>query len=324
MADWFEAAKNVTFVKTPISGGGRLKRYVRGLVYWDKVLTDIQPDVFEGFHLPQSRSKFASTILTIHDIRGLVLKEGWNRRMAFKIALEKSLRAADHVITVSRAVRNEILERYPGTSISVVYNGLDATPFAQIDQTALSAIQMKYRLKALFLLAVGHFEPRKNYLTLIDAMSHLRQKGSRIQLVMIGNDSGEMPAVKQKVAARNLGDQVKILSNLADHEVRCIYNLATLFVFPSSYEGFGIPILEAMAANCPMVLSDIPVFQEVTEGKGHYFPYNDALAMADAIDGVISSPTEMRRLVKYGAERIEDFSFAKLTSDLERIYSTRG
>ena len=322
MAGWFEAAKNVTFMKTPISGGGRLERHLRGLVYWDKALAEIQPDIFEGFHLPQSRSKFGSMVLTIHDIRGLVLKEGWNRRTAFRIALERSLRAADHVITVSRAVRNEILERYPGTSISVVYNGLDATPFAQVDQTALSAIRMKCSLEAEFLLAVGHFEPRKNYSTLIDALSHLRQKGSRIQLVIVGNDSGEMRSVKQRVAARSVTDQVRIISDLTDQEVCCLYNLATLFVFPSSYEGFGIPILEAMAANCPMVLSDIPVFREITESKGQYFAYTDAVAMAAAIENVISSPTERRRLIEYGVERIKDFSFSKVTSDLERVYST--
>jgi glycosyltransferase involved in cell wall biosynthesis len=242
--------------------------------------------------------------------------------MALRLALEHSLRAADRVITVSNSVRNEILERYPDTSISVVYNGLDAGSFAECDKTALSTVRQRYGLESEFLLAVGHFEPRKNYSTLVDAVSHLLQRGTRIQLVIIGNDSGGMPSVKQKVAARNLDNQVKILSNLADQEVRCIYNLATLFVFPSSYEGFGIPILEAMAANCPMVLSDIPVFQEITEGKGHYFPCNDALAMADAIDGVLTSPTEMSRLIQYGAERIKNFSFRNISSDLEQVYAT--
>ena len=113
-----------------------------------------------------------------------------------------------------------------------------------------------------------------------------------MNLVIVGNDSGERKAIQERIDSAKLSANVTFLSGLSDLEVRCAYKLCSLFVFPSSYEGFGIPILEAMAAGCPMVLSDIPVFREITQDKGVYFPHDDVEAMAAAIDDgtVIQQP----------------------------------
>ena len=120
----------------------------------------------------------------------------------------------------------------------------------------------------------------------------------------------------------DLSDHVTILSGLSDLEVRCAYKLCSLFVFPSSYEGFGIPILEAMAAGAPMVLSELPVFREITQDQCVYFPYNDPNLMARAIDKVLSSDSEKDRLIQYGNKRVQDFSFKKISMDLVNVYKT--
>ena len=111
---------------------------------------------------------------------------------------------------------------------------------------------------------------------LVEAMAQLRDRGRSCSLIIVGNDRGgkdrgEREAIEKRIDAMDLIGNVKILRNLNDFEVKCVYKLCNLFVFPSSYEGFGIPILEAMAAGCPMVLSDIPVFREITENRGIYF-----------------------------------------------------
>jgi glycosyltransferase involved in cell wall biosynthesis len=95
-----------------------------------------------------------------------------------------------------------------------------------------------------------------------------------------------------------------------------------LFVFPSAYEGFGIPILEAMAAKRPMVISDIPVFKEITQGKGAYFSHDDADSIATAIDEVLTATTEQSRLVEYGSDRVLDFGFERISKSLEQIYGS--
>jgi len=110
------------------------------------------------------------------------------------------------------------------------------------------------------------------------------------------------------------------LSGLTDFEVRCIYKLCTLFVFPSAYEGFGIPILEAMAAKRPMVISDIPVFKEISQGKGVYFSHDDPESIASSIDEVLSSTTERSRLIQYGSERVLDFGYERISMRLEQLY----
>ena len=111
-----------------------------------------------------------------------------------------------------------------------------------------------------------------------------------------------------------------ILKNLPDLEVRSLYRLCTLFVFPSIYEGFGIPLLEAMAAQCPLVVSDLSVFREITENQSLYFDQNQAESIADVILKAYSSEPEQKRLIAYGNNRVKAFRYDKLAQDLGRIY----
>lgn len=228
--------------------------------------------------------------------------------------------AADHVITVSEAMRKEILDFYPDIPISVIYNGLHTREFDRVSESDLLTVRLKYALPEEFILAVGHFERRKNYLRLIDAIARLRDRGQSCALLIVGNDSGLGKTIQERIELAHLSGCVKLLSGLSDLEVRCMYKLCSLFIFPSAYEGFGIPILEAMAANRPMVLSDIPVFREITQGRSVYFPHDNVELMALAIENVLSSNSERARLVEYGNERVQAFSFQSLAAQVERLY----
>lgn len=320
VASWFDGAANVSARSTPLPSQGRVRKFFGGLKYWHTALSREHFDLFEGFNLPLVRSPSGQTLLTIHDIRGLRPETGALERIVFRSVLARSLKAADHVITVSESMRSEILGFYPDAQISVVYNGLDTHEFDCVSVADLQEFRRKFSLPEAFLLAVGHFESRKNYLCLIDAIARLRDRGSSCSLLIIGNDSGERKAVEERIASANLTGCVKILSGISDLEVCCAYKLCSLFVFPSSYEGFGIPILEAMAAGRPMVLSDIPVFREITENKGVYFPYHDVESMALTIEQILSSSSERIRLVEYGNERIQEFSFQILAAQMEAVY----
>lgn len=320
VSSWFGGISNISARQTPLPSVGRIRRYLAGLSYWRAALTHEGFNIFEGFHRPLVTAPKAKTLLTIHDIRALRPESAAMERAIFRSVLRKSLEAADHVITVSETVKNEILDFYPNTRISVVYNGLSIQDFTQIQESELSAFREKFGLPEKFLLAVGHFEPRKNYLRLIDAMEILRDRNRASHLLIVGNNSGERALIEERIRSHNLDGQVKILSGLSDLEVRCAYKLCSLFVFPSYYEGFGIPILEAMAAGCPMALSDIPVFREITQNKGAYFRFDDAESMAVVIDEVLSSSNERERQIVYGNERVQMFSFQSLAAQLEQIY----
>ena len=327
VGDWFGGAPNVSVRRTPLPSEGRARKFIKGLRYWNTALSQEPFDIFEGLNLPLVVAPTGRTLLTIHDIRGRRNDCGILERAANGVFLERSLKAADHVITVSEAMKREILQVFPGLPISVVYNGLDTQGFDAVFEIDQQAVRRKYDLPAEFILAVGHLERRKNYLRLVDSMARLRDQGRSCSLLIVGNDRGgndrnERKAIEERINAADLSGCVKILTGLSDFEVRCVYKLCTLVVFPSSYEGFGIPILEAMAAGRPMVLSDIPAFREITENRGIYFPHDDTAAMASAIKKGISSSSDRGRLIKYGNERINAFSFNSLAAQLEGVYKS--
>ena len=319
VGSWFADFPNAVSKRTPIPSEGRSKKIIQGWRYWEEALKNSQFDFFERFNLPVVKAPTGKTLMTVHDIRGVV-KGNFFRKMAYKYYEGHSFKAADHVITVSHSIKNEILDYFPGTPITVIYNGLNPVEFSQIPESALAAFQIKYDLPKSFMLCVGHLEKRKNYLRLIDALLHLKKRRVDCPLLIIGNDSGERQHVESKIVSSGLERQVLILNGLTDQEVRCAYRLCSLFVFPSAYEGFGIPILEAMGAQCPLVLSDLPVFREITEGQSIYFPYDDAEAMADAIELGLTSSVERERIVAYGDKRVGDFSFAHLGKQLANLY----
>jgi glycosyltransferase involved in cell wall biosynthesis len=323
VSKWFAGQGNLVSRNTPIpSMGSRMSKFVAGLGYWRQAFSKESFDLFEALHLPMVRPDSHKAILTIHDIRGLLQENGLTHRVLFASILRKALSKADHVVTVSEAMKEEILAFYPNTPVSVVYNGLNASVFDSFTHLDSELFLRKYGLAGGFLLAVGHLEPRKNYQRLIEVMAILKQRGHDYPLVIIGNNSGEFTTLSRQIASLNLESRVTILTGLSDLEVRCAYSLSSLLVFPSLYEGFGIPILEAMAAKCPMVLSDLPVFREITGDQSIYFHAEDLEAMADAII-VGSSSSEVReKMIRYGLTRLPDFGFDRLASQIELAYKT--
>ena len=319
VSTWFEKSDNLFHVKTNIPSDGKLRKIFKGHFYWSKALRGKQFSIIERFNLPIIPTRGASHLVTVHDIRQVSSGHLVSRKF-YHNYIRRALDAATEVIAVSETVKNEILEYFPSTNVSVVYNGLDCKSIVAPLDEELVKFQCAHRLPSQFLLSIGHFEERKNYVTLIDALGILEAQGLDIPLVIIGNDSGTRSQVQERVTSLGLDSKVWLLSGLSDREVQCAYSLCKAFVFPSSYEGFGIPILEAMAANRAQVLSDIPVFREITENQGVFFSHRDAGAMAHAIEQVVCSSDEESRLVAYGKARLLDFSFDRLSDEIIKIY----
>jgi glycosyltransferase involved in cell wall biosynthesis len=312
--------QNVSARRTNLTSEGRALRFIRSLGYWRAELARERFDLVDWLTLPVVKNRADRIALTIHDIRRLHAEYGGLERAVYRRVLQHSLKTADRVVTVSEAMKKEILDFHPGISVAVVYNGLDPSWFEPIDSARLLDVRRKLELPDEFVLAVGHFEKRKNYLRLVDAVERLRARGSPCPLVIIGNDSGEKKAVEDRIASAGLRDHVKIFSGLGDVDVRCVYQLCSLFVFPSLYEGFGIPILEAMAARRPMALSDIPVFREITQDRSIYFAPDDVESMAASIELALHSEQERAHMVEFGVKRVGDFGFGSLAAQVERVY----
>lgn len=320
VSDMFPDTTNVVFKTTPLPSGAPLKRHIKGLLYWKEILLHAKHDIFEAFNLPLVKSPTGKTILTVHDLRGTRNGTSLRRRVAYKLFLEKALKNADHIVTVSESVKKEILSLRQDAEISVIYNGINIDRCNEVPSSDLDLVSNKYSLPLEFILSVGHLEPRKNYHRLVEAVALLHAKGNPCFLVIVGNDSGSGSALKSYVRNLGIGSHVLFLSQLSDYEVRCLYKLARLFVFPSSCEGFGIPILEAMAAGTPMALSNIPVFREITQDKCEYFEYDSSDSIAACINTTLNSSEVCSRLVSYGNERVEDFHISHLCAQVEMLY----
>ena len=320
MNEWFRDNPNIQTRPTPIPSEGRFGKLFHSAHFWSQALAREKFDLFEGFHLPLPKVPADKTVLTIHDIRSTRTDARWPEQIAFRYAFYRAIKNTDVVVTVSEAMKREIQPNCGDTPIHVIPNGLDTVHSEPPSDELLHGFRSKYELPETFLLAVGHLERRKNYLNLIDAIACLSDAGLHYHLVIIGNDSGERAVLETRINANKLQGKISILSGLSDLEVRCAYALCRLFVFPSTYEGFGIPILEAMAAARPVVLADIPVFREITEGCGTYFSPEDPQDMARTIEQVLVSPIEQARLIEYGQERVRSYAYANVGALYERLY----
>jgi glycosyltransferase involved in cell wall biosynthesis len=319
-APWFGGTANVEVVRTPLPSENQIKRFVRGLTYWPARLADDRLDLFETFNLPLVKAPHCPTLLTIHDARSVrpdqLPVQQWLSRMVFRHALKR----ANRVVAVSTATKIELLALDKKARISVIHNGIDAARFSATSDERAAEACSRLGIAPDFLLGVGHLEKRKNYPLLVNAVAKLRKSRPRLSLVIVGNDSGERNNIEAEIDRLGLVGQVRLLSGISDPDLASLYHACSAVVFPSLYEGFGIPLLEAMAAGRPLACSDLGVFREITADRGCYFQADDLDGMVKALALVLDDDLLRGRLIEHGTRRVLDFSFEALAAELEQLY----
>ena len=319
MDGWFRGLPNVQTRSTTIPSVGRWRKLVQSSRFWADALRKEKFDLFEAFHLPLPPVQGGKVILTLHDVRRLHADWGWLERTSFRHALTRAIRKTDAVVTVSEAMKQELLPYCAQTPIWVVPNGLvDKDQKPTVGE--LESFRKKFALATPYLLAVGHFEPRKNYPRLIEAFATFREKGYAYNLLIVGNDSGERVKLEAQIVARGLKGVVTLASGLSDVEVRCAYLLCDLFVFPSTYEGFGIPILEAMAAGRSLAISDLSVFREIAGGCATYFSPLEVNDIARGIELALSFTDGRDARLNDGLERSSRYDYSAIAACYEKLY----
>jgi glycosyltransferase involved in cell wall biosynthesis len=223
-------------------------------------------------------------IITIHDLffvtdQRLVQPES---RRYFRRQLARNMDRADGIICVSRATRSQLLEMFPAAAAktAVIHHGV-APHFFAVSGRPEERLK-KYSLPEKYILFTGTIEPRKNLPTLLRALLQLKQKGIVIPLVIAG--SRGWGAAEFLALARELGSQVKEIGYVDDSDLPMLYQGAQLFVFPSTAEGFGLPLLESLASGTPTLCSDIPVFHEIGQALPAYFKSTAVTDLAEKID----------------------------------------
>ena len=316
--------RNVSFVKNNFNQDTYLKKMISIIFIFFYIKINFKKiKTIEYFTLPFFKITKSETIFTIHDIRRIFFAKSLFSKFFFKFFFKFFLNQTTNIIVVSNAIKNEMRRHFHKLKIVVIYNVIDKKIFQNISKKDIYIIKRKYNLPNKFILTVGHQEKRKNFLRLINAINVLKKDGLNIKLIIIGQKADETKKINRLIIKLNLSQNIKIFSNLNDFELRCFYKLAGLFVFPSVYEGFGIPLLEAMASNLPMVLSNTEVFREITQNKYSYFDQYDSLSIASRIKFVLFNKSLQKRMIIYGKKRVTNFSANVQTRRINNLYNNK-
>lgn len=240
-----------------------------------------------------------------------------------KSIIYMSAKRADAVLTLSEKSKRDILEHY-GISpekVHVTYLASDSAVFRGRGDDEISAIRKKYALPPSFALYIASSLPHKNYERLLQAFKSVKERHNGLKLVLIGARDYGHGVIKTKIEELGLRDDVVFLGWLPFEDIPVIYAAADLFVFPSLHEGFGIPVLEAMASGVPVVCSNIEPLDEVAGGAARLVDPSSAEDIANGICDVLGSRELRDRLVKDGFERAALFSWEKTAADTLKAVS---
>ena len=283
-------------------------------------------DIFHSpdFTLPPVR-RSTRTLLTVHDLS--FIRDPGSAAPGLlhylNTVVPRSVARADHILAVSQATRDDLVELYhtPSEKISVLYNGVSEAFQPVADAVALEAVRARYGLgPGPFILAVGTLQPRKNYTRLIQAFAQLRQRD--VNLVIAGGKGWLFDSIFAEVERLGLRGRVLFPGFVADADLPALYSAARVFAYPSLYEGFGIPLLEAMACGAPVVTSTASSMPEVTGEAALLVPPADVEALAAALDRALTDEPLRADLIAKGYQRAREFRWEKSVQQLLEIYRT--
>jgi glycosyltransferase involved in cell wall biosynthesis len=237
--------------------------------------------------------------------------------------MNMAARRACRVLTVSEASKQDILHYLdvPASKVEVIYNALDERLAAPPTDADIQRVRERYLLTAPFILYTGNIKPHKNVDRLIEAYSLLRPRGfEHVKLLIIGDEISKYPNLRRLIHRFQLHQHVRFLGFVPDATLAVLYRLASVFVFPSLYEGFGLPPLEAMALGAPVITSNVSSLPEVVGDAALLIDPMDPGAIADAMARVLGDAVLREDLIRRGHARVACFSWARSVARVREVY----
>jgi glycosyltransferase involved in cell wall biosynthesis len=270
------------------------------------------------------------SVVTIHDCIHLMFPQYLRNRAALAYArtsIAMAARRASRVITVSESSKRDILRFVdaPPEKIDVIYNAYDERFAVEPREEDVVRVRERFQLTDEFVLYAGNVKPHKNLERLIQAFDLVRRRGlDHLKLVVIGDEVSKYAALRRAVHRHQLHKYVRFLGYLPEETLAVMYRLAAVFVFPSLYEGFGLPPLEAMASGTPVVTSNVSSLPEVAGDAARLVDPYDPEAIADGIHTVLTDEAARRSLRLKGLERARQFSWETSVRRVRDIYAEVG
>lgn len=291
------------------------------------VLHRERPDVFHAPHYVLPPAVRCRSVVTIHDCIHLMFPQYLPNKAAYAYArasMWNAVRRSHRILTVSEASKRDILHFFnvPPEKVVVVYNSIDERFWVEPKEEDVARVRERYQLDHQFVLYVGNIKPHKNLVRLIEAFDELRKRGGydELKLLIIGDEISKLPALRRAVHSHKLHKHVRFLGYLPDDTLAILYRLAAVFVFPSLYEGFGLPPLEAMASGAPVVTSNVSSLPEVAGDAAVLVDPYDVGSIVDGMSRVLTDPVLAQDLRVRGLVRAREFSWERSVARTYELY----
>lgn len=297
---------------------------VRGI---NKQLTYDRPDIFHGLsnELPIGIEKIKGLkkVVTIHDLIFLRYPQFYRfiDRNIYAYKFRQACINADAIVAVSECTKRDIIRYFniPEEKIKVIYQGCDTSFRHTASDKQKEEARCIYSLPKQYLLYVGSIESRKNLMLIIKALTYTK---SRLPVVAIGKHTEYADQVIQYARKNNLTDRLIMLHNVKFQYFPAIYQMASLFIYPSFFEGFGIPLLEALYSKIPIIGATGSCLEEAGGPHSIYVDPTDELSLANSIDRIIDNPHLQEKMIGEGLKYTEQFAPEFLSKELIKLYNS--
>jgi glycosyltransferase involved in cell wall biosynthesis len=265
-------------------------------------------------------------VFTVHDANIWEFPEtlSWKGKLYFKPLSLLAVKGASKIITVSQSSASSIAERIGAPKRKIIITGEGISNEFRIinNQAKIEHTRKKYRLPEKFILFVGSIEPRKNIIRLINAFAKIKRMNGSIphKLLLVGRKAWGKKAIEQEISKIGLENDIVLLGYVSLSDLVAIYNLSDLFVFPSLYEGFGLPPLEALACGVPVAASNAPAIPEILDNAAVYFDPFSIKDMSIKIRLALLNTQLRKEMIRRGLERVRLYSWENIAINTSNAY----
>lgn len=265
-------------------------------------------------------------VITIHDLISMLFPENipFASRMFYSKWMPITYRKATKIITISQSTKNDIVRllKIPSEKITVIPLAVEEKYKKAVSKSELEKVKQKYKIKDDYILHVGTLEPRKNLQFLIKIFAKLIQdkKNDNLNLVIVGKKGWYFEGLFELVKKEQLEDRVIFTGYVDDEDKPAIYQGAKIFAFPSLYEGFGLPPLEAMASGVPVISSNTSSMPEVVGDAGILLSPKDEKAWIEALTLVNNDSAKRSSMIEANKKQIQKFAWEKTAQKTIEIY----
>jgi glycosyltransferase involved in cell wall biosynthesis len=240
-----------------------------------------------------------------------------------KIIMPNALKRAKKIIAISQSIKQDLIKIFktPANKIEVIYNGINKELFYSLPKSEIEKIKNQYKIKENFILFLGTLEPRKNIETLIEAYE-LFQKNSttKYQLVIAGKDGWNAQKIHKQTSRSPYKNEIIFTGYIGPENLNALFSEAKVFVFPSLYEGFGTPVIEAMAKKIPVITSNIESLSEITAGSVILINPHKKQEISKALEIILNNEELRVKLIEKGFKRAKEFCWEKCAEKTLEVY----